>query len=201
MPPEPAQSAGDEKDGEVGDIPGHDGKTEDDDAWANFDEETSASGQEDDRKDERHDAKETIEKEETEEEQKREKQQAAMEESIRLKKLQKEQKEQEALEAKQQAETNVDADSTSTDTAATDAADSTTADSTATATAVAADSTADSNTETTAEGEGVVNTVSIDTPSSESAGVGADNSVDEQLKESLDSVDPWMARKMEGDNN
>lgn len=135
------------------------------------------------------------------EEQKREKQQAAMEESIRLKKLQKEQKEQEALEAKQQAETNVDADSTSTDTAATDAADSTTADSTATATAVAADSTADSNTETTAEGEGVVNTVSIDTPSSESAGVGADNSVDEQLKESLDSVDPWMARKMEGDNN
>ena len=51
------------------------------------------------------------------------------------------------------------------------------------------------------EGEGEVNHVSIETPSSESAGVGADNSVDEQLKESLDSVDPWMARKIEGDSN
>ena len=57
--------------------------------------------------------------------------------------------------------------------------------------------------ETTAEGEGEgeVNHVSIETPSSENAGVGADNSVDEQLKESLDSVDPWMARKIEGDGN
>lgn len=46
-----------------------------------------------------------------------------------------------------------------------------------------------------------VNHVSIETPSAESAGVGADNSVDEQLKESLDSVDPWMARKMEGEGD
>ncbi len=54
---------------------------------------------------------------------------------------------------------------------------------------------------TNAANEEEVNHVSIETPSSESAGVGADNSVDEQLKESLDSIDPWMARKMEGEGN
>ena len=45
-----------------------------------------------------------------------------------------------------------------------------------------------------------VNQVSIETPEAENAGVSSENNVDEELKESLDSVDPWMARKMEGEN-
>lgn len=45
-----------------------------------------------------------------------------------------------------------------------------------------------------------VNQVSIETPVAENAGVSSENNVDEELKESLDSVDPWMARKMDGEN-
>ena len=35
-------------------------------------------------------------------------------------------------------------------------------------------------------------------PKEEQTQLSSDNVVDEELKASLDSVDPWMARKMEG---
>ena len=113
------------------------------------------------------------------EEQKREKQKAALEESLRLKKVQEEEKQQEESErlAREEEEKQKLLD----ELANTEIAD-------------------EDATEEAEEGE--VNTVSIKTtPKEEQTQLSSDNVVDEELKQSLDSVDPWMARKMEDSSN
>lgn len=105
------------------------------------------------------------------EEQKREKQKAAMEESLRLQKQNDELRKQEEENQKLLDEVTV------------------------------------SNQETTESSESIqtpeeeVNNVSIKTtPVEEQTQLSSENSVDPELKESLEAVDPWMERKMEEGN-
>lgn len=105
------------------------------------------------------------------EEQKREKQKAAMEESLRLQKQNEELRKQEEENQKLLDEVTV------------------------------------SNQETTESVESIqtpeeeVNNVSIKTtPVEEQTQLSSENSVDPELKESLEAVDPWMERKMEEGN-
>lgn len=113
------------------------------------------------------------------EEQKREKQKAAMEESIKLKEQQKLEMAQIAKEkAEAQAERDAENEKLIKEL---DSAEST---------------------QDVVTGEEEVNNVSIQTtPVSEQTKMSSENKVDEELKESLTSVDPWMARKMEGGTN
>jgi hypothetical protein len=109
------------------------------------------------------------------EEQKREKQKAAMEESMRLQKLNEAEKLKLEEDKNQSSEVN---ENTETILQELDNQNSTITDS-------------------EALGE-EVNTVSIKTTAKEEqTEMSSENVVDEQLKESLDAVDPWMERKME----
>lgn len=115
------------------------------------------------------------------EEQKREKQKAAMEESLKLKKKQKEEMEEIAKE-KAAAQLERDAENEKLMNELENSA---------------------SENLTVAEETNLdeVNNVSIrTTPPEEQTQMSSENVVDEELKQSLDSVDPWMARKMENDN-
>ena len=106
------------------------------------------------------------------EEQKREKQKAAMEESLRLKKKQEEEKQRDKENKKILDEVVITTQTTPTP-------------------------------ETTAEEtiEEEVNSVSIPTvPKNEQSQLSSENTVDEDLKKSLESVDPWMERKIEQNN-
>ena len=108
------------------------------------------------------------------EEQKREKQKAALEESMKLKKKQEEEKQRELAENAEENKRLLE-ELENGDTEA--------------------------NGEAEAE-EGEVNTVSIKTtPKEEQTQLSSENVVDEQLKESLESVDPWMERKLEESSN
>ena len=110
-------------------------------------------------------------------EQKRDKQKAAMEESIKLKEQQKIEMERIAKE-QEEAQTERDAENEKLINELEESSESV---------------------EMRAEEE--VNNVSIKTtPVSEQTKMSSENVVDEELKESLNSVDPWMARKMESAN-
>ena len=115
------------------------------------------------------------------EEQKREKQKEALEKSLKLKEQQKQEMEQIAKE-KEESHAERDAENEKL-----------------------MNELESSTAETLKVGEDVgldeVNNVSIQTtPVEQQTKMSSENVVDEELKESLDSVDPWMARKMEGDN-
>ena len=111
------------------------------------------------------------------EEQKREKQKAAMEESIKLKEQQKIEMEKIAKE-KEEAQIERDAENEKL---------------------INELEVSSESVEIGAEEQ--VNNISIQTtPVNEQTQISGENVVDDELKESLDSVDPWMARKMEGAN-
>tara|TARA_B100000963_G_C22614453_1_gene666590 strand:+ start:1260 stop:2114 length:855 start_codon:yes stop_codon:yes gene_type:complete len=112
------------------------------------------------------------------EEQKREKQKAAMEESLKLKEQQKLEMEAIAQE-KEKAQLERDAENEK----------------------IISELESAESAQDVVTGEEEVNNVSIKTtPASEQTKMSSENVVDEELKESLNSVDPWMARKMEGEN-
>ena len=115
------------------------------------------------------------------EEQKREKQKAALEQSLKLKEQQKLEMEQIAKEkAEAQAERDAENKKLMNELES---------------------STAENLTVGEDAGMDEVNNVSIKTtPVGEQTKMSSENVVDEELKQSLDSVDPWMARKMEGEN-
>ena len=114
------------------------------------------------------------------EEQKREKQKAAMEESLRLKKEQ----EQERLQLEEAKKLEEDNQTILKELDSVNTAEETT---------VITEETTENNEETEVISESI-KTV----PKEEQTQLSSDNVVDEELKASLDSVDPWMARKMEG---
>ena len=115
------------------------------------------------------------------EEQKREKQKAALEQSIKLKEQQKKEMEQLAAE-KEAAQTERNAENEKLMNELENSAE-------------------ESITVPDESGMDEVNNVSIrTTPAEEQKKMSSENVVDEELKQSLDSVDPWMARKMEGEN-
>lgn len=101
------------------------------------------------------------------EDQKREKQKAAVEESMKKKKIQQEERLREEENKKLLNEVSVSDINETTE-------------------------------ETTNNNEEDINTVSIKTtPKEEQTQLSSENVVDEELKQSLDAVDPWMERKME----
>ena len=120
------------------------------------------------------------------EEQKREKQKAALEESMKLKKKQEDEKQRELAENAEENKRLLEELENGATEAIGEAEEGT-------------EEGTNEEAEVEAE-ECEVNTVSIKTtPKEEQTQLSSENVVDEELKESLDSVDPWMARKMEGE--
>ena len=153
------------------------------------------------------------------EEQKREKQKAALEESIKLKKQQEEEKARKDEELRKLNELEVSTDTSPSDTSPSDTSlsdtspsdtspsdtsptDTSPSDTSPTDTSPTDTSPSDTSPSDTSPSDtspyDEVNTVSIQTtPKEEQTQLSSDNTVDEDLKRSLESVDPWLERKME----